>query len=131
MGSPHIQAFVIPKLDVTTTSTTFISLTGDRVNAGDTVNLMPWAGVVQRVLVGYNTAIGDGSIAVNRWPGGTVTGEIAGTPFPFSAGAPPDILEFNVNVPFNKDDGLFLAFIGDSVTNVALRVTFQVEFAFV
>lgn len=131
MGIPHIQSFAIPKLDVSTTSTTSVDLMGDRVTTSDVLNLMPWAGTVQRVLVGYSQDVGNGSAHVTRWPDGTIAGEIVGTPIPFNAGPAPDILEFNFNLPFDKDDGLFLAFIGDGVIDTALRITFQVEFDFV
>ena len=131
MGVPHIQSFAIPKYDVSTTSTTFISLAGSIVNAGNTVNLMPWAGTVQRVLVGYSSTVGEGTAAITRWPNGTITGGITSTPIAFSAAPAPDILEFNFNLPFDKDDGLFLEFIGDAITSVALRITFQIEFTLV
>ena len=126
ISEPHLQAFFIPQVSVSTTSTTSFEITRG-VSAGSSVNSMPWAGTIKRILIGHSTSIGSGFVNVIRHPNGVGTGiplgseNYVGTPGIFTE-------KITYDKDFQKGDGLSISFLGDGIGSTVLTITLEVEF---
>ena len=125
-----VQTFQIPFFNISTTSTTSFDLINGPNNS-TTFNVMPYAGIVKRILVGHNNDIGNGAVAVRRFVNG-FTPEIPGTPIPYTGTAGVFTEKIIANVAFDKDDGLKIEFSGDGVAGIVkLYVTLEIEFTLI
>lgn len=130
MGVPHIQTFLMNKVDASTTSTTSWDVKNG-FTATQTTNVMPWAGVIHRVLVGYSQDIGSGSLWIIHNPNGNAAGRFDGPQHNFVADPSPDVLIVAIEEVISKDDGIFFKIEADGIGDSAIRVTLEVEFVFV
>jgi len=122
-----VQTFQIPKFDISTTSTTVFDLINGP-NQSTTFNVMPYAGIVKRILIGHDQDVGNGEVRIARFPNG-VGPQIPGTPIPYTGTAGTFTEKIDANVSFDKDDGLLVEFLGDGVAGAtSLYVTLEVEF---
>lgn len=126
---PNLQAFFIPQIDTSNTSTTTYEITRG-VFPSSSVNSMPWAGTIKRIMVGHNSTIGDGFVQVIRFANGVGAGvplaqvNYTGTPGIFTE-------KIVYDEDFLKGDGLAISFLGDGITSTTLTITMEVEFDFV
>ena len=122
-----VQTFQIPQFTLSTTDTTLFDLING-TNQSTTFNLMPYAGIVKRILFGYNVDIGEGAVRIQRYPNG-VGPVINGSNIPYTETAAPFTKKVDVNVPFDKDDGIEISFqAGDLTTPTNFFVSLEVEF---
>jgi len=122
-----VQTFQIPQFSLSTTSTTSFDLINGN-NQSTTFNVMPFAGIVKRVLITNAPDIGSGFIQIDRYPNG-VAPAIAGAVINYSATAFPFTKKIDANVSFDKDDGLNIVFQGTDVTTpTPFYVSLEIEF---
>lgn len=128
-AEPNLQAFFVPQVDVSTTSTTSFEITRG-VFPTASVTSMPWAGNIKRIMIGHDSTIGDGHVQMVRFPNGVGPGvfltqaNYTGTPGIFTE-------KIDYDEDFLKGDGLVVSFVGDAITSTVINVTLEVEFDFV
>ena len=84
---------------------------------------MPWAGTIVRILIGSPGDVGSGFVQIDRYPNG-VGPVISGSNINYPETVFPFTRKIDVNVPFDKDDGINITFVG---SNVAIPVNFYVS----
>jgi len=125
-----IQTFQIPKFTISNSSTTSFDLING-INQSTTFNVMPYAGIVKRLLITHALDIGSGNVAIRRFPNGSGS-SIPGIQIPYTGSAGPFTEKITTNVAFDKDDGLMVEFLGDGVGGpTPLYVSLEVEFTLV
>jgi len=122
----QFQAFVIPQIDLSTTSTTSFDITDAGITLS-VLNTVPFAGTINRILIGHTATIGSGFANIRRFPNGIGPGVLL-TPVNYTnaTGISTEIIIFNQ--AFQKDDGLQFVFLGDGIGDVTLRITLEIEY---
>jgi len=122
----QFQAFMIPQVDVSTTSTTSFDVTSG-LGTSNVANTVPFAGTINRILIGHTGDLGSGFVNIDRIPNGSEPG-VSLIPVNFNnvTGVGTEIIIFNQ--AFQKDDGLQFFFLGDGVGSVTLRITIEIEY---
>lgn len=129
VAEPNLQAFFIPQIDTSNSSTTTYEITRG-LFPSSSVNSMPWAGTIKRIMVGHNSTIGDGFVQVIRFPNGVGPGvPLAQVNYTGTAGIFTEKIVYDES--FLKGDGLAISFLGDGITSSTLTITLEVEFDFV
>jgi len=126
IAEAHLQAFIIPQVDVSTTSTTFFDVPNGAAPTGS-VNSMPWAGTIKRILVGHTSTVGDGFVDVQRYPNGVppLVG-LGQVPYTGTPGIFTEKIDYDKD--FQKGDGLVVEFRGSAITTTTITVTLEIEF---
>lgn len=134
MADPLIQAFLVPIITNSTSTTTieFPDPQATQLNPANTQSQMPFAGTIKRIWLGHSNSIGDGDINIIRYPGGITSAAVNLPTVAFfgTAGAFTDIIEYDED--FVKDDGIRIRIERTTLTTqINITITLEVEFTLV